>query len=60
MIVASSGRIAPVSGHDHGKARPDGETKSEITGQTALRAALLWQTVSVTFGRIIIGGRVGT
>jgi hypothetical protein len=28
--------------------------------QTAYRAASLWQTDSVTFGRMIIGWRVGT
>ena len=34
--------------------------KSKTTGQTGSLAASLWQTVSVTFGRIIIGWRVGT
>jgi len=31
-----------------------------VGAQTALRAEGLWQTDSVTFGRIIIGWRVGT
>jgi len=31
-----------------------------VGAQTARRAEGLWQTDSVTFGRIIIGWRVGT
>jgi len=45
--------MAPVSGHDHEISGPDGETK-------ALSAERVWQTVTVTSGRIIIGWRVGT
>jgi hypothetical protein len=56
MIVASFGRIAPVSGHDHEEVRgkrPHGETKASSSER-------VWQTVTVTSGRIIIGWRVGT
>jgi hypothetical protein len=53
MIVASFGQIAPISGHDHGNGRPDGETNKPTTER-------VWQTVTVTSGRIIIGWRAGT
>jgi hypothetical protein len=38
----------------------DGETKEPDGTVTTPRLAPLWQTDSVTFGRIIIGWRVGT
>jgi hypothetical protein len=38
----------------------DGETKEPDGTVTAPGLAPLWQTDSVTFGRIIIGWRVGT
>jgi len=60
MIVASFGRVPAISGHDHEKAVSDGETKGAVVPQTAPRPASLWQTDNVTFGRIIIGWRVGT
>jgi hypothetical protein len=53
MIVGSFDRIATVSAHDHENGRPDAETK-------ASRGERVWQTVTVTSGRIIIGWRVGT
>jgi hypothetical protein len=53
MIMGSFDRIATVSAHDHGNGRPDGETKASSTER-------VWQTVTVTSGRIIIGWRVGT
>jgi hypothetical protein len=53
MIVASFGRIAPISGHDHENGGPDSETSKPST-------ETVWQTVTVTSGRIIIGWRVGT
>jgi hypothetical protein len=53
MIVASSGQITPVSGHDHENSGPNGETDKPTTER-------VWQTVTVTSGRIIIGWRVGT
>jgi len=53
MIMGSFDRIATVSAHDHESGRPDGETKASDTER-------VWQTVTVTSGRIIIGWRVGT
>jgi hypothetical protein len=53
MIVGSFDRITTVSAHDHENARPDGETNRSSTER-------VWQTVTVTSGRIIIGWRVGT
>jgi hypothetical protein len=53
MIMGSFDRIATVSAHDHENCRPDGETKAPAT-------ETVWQTVTVTSGRIIIGWRVGT
>jgi hypothetical protein len=56
MIAGSFGQIRPISARDHeaaAESRPNGETK-------ASRAEHMWQTVTVTSGRIIIGWRVGT
>jgi hypothetical protein len=53
MIMGSFDRIATVSAHDHENAGPDGETNQPTTER-------VWQTVTVTSGRIIIGWRVGT
>jgi hypothetical protein len=53
MILGSFDRITAVSAHDHENARPDGETSGPSTER-------VWQTVTVTSGRIIIGWRVGT
>jgi len=53
MIMGSFGRIATVSAHGHENSRPDGETNQPSTER-------VWQTVTVTSGRIIIGWRVGT
>jgi hypothetical protein len=53
MIVASFGQIEPISGHDPGNGRPDSEMNQPSTER-------VWQTVTVTSGRIIIGWRVGT
>jgi hypothetical protein len=53
MIVGSFDRITAVSAHDHENACPDGETSGSSTER-------VWQTVTVTSGRIIIGWRVGT
>jgi hypothetical protein len=53
MIVSSFGQIAPISAHDHEKPCPDSEMKEPSTER-------MWQTVTVTSGRIIIGWRVGT
>jgi hypothetical protein len=53
MIAGSFSRIRAKTAHDHENARPDGET----SGPSAER---VWQTVTVTSGRIIIGWRVGT
>jgi len=63
MIAGSSGPYPAISARDHGfrtGSVSDGETKSTTTRQTARAAEQLWQTDSVTFGRIIIGWRVGT
>jgi hypothetical protein len=63
MIVASFRRIRAISGHDHDfrtSSVSDGETKKPGGTVTTPRLAPLWQTDSVTFGRIIIGWRVGT
>src|SRR5256884_448521 len=53
MIMGSFDRIATVSAHDHENGRPDGET-SRPTNER------VWQTVTVTSGRIIIGWRGAT
>jgi hypothetical protein len=53
MIMGSFDRMAAVSAHDHENGRPDGETGEPST-------ETVWQTVTVTSGRIIIGWRVGT
>jgi hypothetical protein len=53
VIVGSFGRIATVSARDHENGGPDSETKAPSTER-------MWQTVTVTSGRIIIGWRVGT
>jgi hypothetical protein len=53
MIVGSFDRSATVSAHDHENSSPDGETKAPSSER-------VWQTVTVTSGRIIIGWRVGT
>jgi hypothetical protein len=53
MIMGSLDRMATVSAHDHENCSPDSET-SKPTTET------VWQTVTVTSGRIIIGWRVGT
>jgi hypothetical protein len=53
MIVGSFDRIPTVAAHDHENSRPDGETGGPST-------ETVWQTVTVTSGRIIIGWRVGT
>jgi hypothetical protein len=63
MIAGSSGRNTAVTARDHAfrtESVSDGETTGKTTGQTASRCTPLWQTDSVTFGRIIIGWRVGT
>ena len=63
MIVASFGRIQAISGHDHAfrtQSVSDGETEGPGGTVTTPGLAPLWQTGSVTFGRIIIGWRVGT
>jgi hypothetical protein len=56
MIVNSSGQIAPETVHDHERPAP-AVSDGEINASTTER---VWQTVSVTSGRIIIGWRVGT
>jgi hypothetical protein len=53
MIMGSFGRITTVSAHDHENGGPDSETNQPSTER-------VWQTVTVTSGRIIIGWRVGT
>jgi len=53
MIMGSFGRIATVSAHDHENGGPDSEMNEP-------RGERVWQTVTVTSGRIIIGWRVGT
>jgi hypothetical protein len=53
MIMGRKSRIRALSAHDHGNGRPDGETKTSSTER-------VWQTVTVTSGRIIIGWRAGT
>jgi hypothetical protein len=63
MIMGTSGRYSSGSTHDHEKgavAVSDGETTRGAVPQTARQPERLWQTDSVTFGRIIIGWRVGT
>jgi hypothetical protein len=63
MIAGSSGRDSAVTARDHAfSTEPvsDGETKEPGGTVTTPRLAPLWQTDSVTFGRIIIGWRVGT
>jgi hypothetical protein len=63
MIAGSYGRNSAVTARDHAfQTEPvsDGETKGRPVLQTAPEARPLWQTDSVTFGRIIIGWRVGT
>jgi hypothetical protein len=59
MIVASFGRMRAISGHDHEVTT----SRSRMVRQkreAARAVAHVWQTDSVTFGRIIIGWRVGT
>jgi len=53
MIAGSFGRIRAKTARDHENGRPDGEIKGPRTER-------VWQTVTVTSGRIIIGWRVGT
>jgi hypothetical protein len=56
MIAGSFGQIRPISARDHeatAESCPHGETK-------ASRTERMWQTVTVTSGRIIIAWRVGT
>src|ERR1700730_7766347 len=53
MIMGSFDRIATVSARDHENGSPDSETSEPTT-------EWVWQTVTVTSGRIIIGWRVGT
>jgi hypothetical protein len=57
MIVNSYGQIRSVSAHDHGKP----STPAVSDGEMGVpKGGRVWQTVSVTSGRIIIGWRVGT
>jgi hypothetical protein len=63
MIAGSFGLHAAISARDHGfrtESVSDAETKEPGGTVTTPRLAPLWQTDSVTFGRIIIGWRVGT
>jgi hypothetical protein len=63
MIAGSSGRNAAVTARDHDfrtESVSDDETKAGRGRQTAAAGEPLWQTASMTFGRIIIGWRVGT
>jgi hypothetical protein len=53
MIAGSSGRIRAATARDHENSGPDSETNKPGTER-------MWQTVTVTSGRIIIGWRVGT
>jgi hypothetical protein len=52
MIMGSFDRMATVSAHDHESSVPNAETEASDTER-------VWQTVTVTSGRIIIGWRVG-
>jgi len=54
MIMGSFDRIATVSAHEIMK------TAVQMVRQRRQGAETVWQTVTVTSGRIIIGWRVGT
>jgi hypothetical protein len=59
MIMGTSGRYSSGSTHDHEK----GQLPSRMVrqkGEAARAVQSVWQTDGVTFGRIIIGWRVGT
>jgi hypothetical protein len=63
MIMGSFGAIRTISAHDHenGPAAPHPGVQSVSDAETtASSAERMWQTVTVTSGRIIIGWRVGT
>jgi hypothetical protein len=53
MIVSGFGRYLSQTAHDHENGVPDGEIDNPTTER-------VWQTVTVTSGRIIIGWRAGT
>jgi hypothetical protein len=53
MIVSGFGRYLSQTAHHHENGVPDGETDKPTTER-------VWQTVTVTSGRIIIGWRAGT
>jgi hypothetical protein len=63
MIAGSFGPCPAISARDHGfrtESVSDDETKPRPRAERACGHCHLWQTDSVTFGRIIIGWRVGT
>jgi len=63
MIAGSFGSYTAKTARDHAfrtESVSDGETNGGAAPQTARWPGRLWQTDGVTFGRIIIGWRVGT